>query len=87
MTFCKPHEDAPRFSPHSPSSFGYLVRQGVQSGTPLPLQQSPPAVKDTYGKQINIEEVKKKKVQNNKEIYHLIMNIETTEQSFSSNDI
>lgn len=43
MTACKPHGGAPLFSPPAPSRSGYLVRQGVQSGTPLPLQQSPPA--------------------------------------------
>lgn len=43
MTVCKPHGGAPLLSPPSLSGSGYLVRQGVQSGTPLPLQQSPPA--------------------------------------------
>lgn len=43
MTACKPHGGAPLLSPPSLSWSGYLVRQGVQSGTPLPLQQSPPA--------------------------------------------
>lgn len=43
MTVCKPHGGAPLLSRPSPSWSGYLMRQGVQSGTPLPLQQSPPA--------------------------------------------
>lgn len=43
-TACRPHGGAPQLSPPSPSWFGYLMRQGVQSGTPLPLQQSRPAV-------------------------------------------
>lgn len=43
MTAYKPHGGAPLLSPRSLSRFGYLVRQGVQSGTPLPQQQSPPA--------------------------------------------